>query len=321
MSTHASRMRGLLCPALVLGLLWPGSERAAAETAETILIRQALEKDRSGRRRGDAELVLSAFDDDHLVVYDAAGSIDPRAWTVAHASRQDYARVLEADLRVRRYDIERAVVFINEWKDKAFVTTIDSGAVIDRAGGRSRPYVAQSLWTFHKREEDWSVTGLVTALGDTATGPAAGRVVAPEVVAFLEDEAAQWTAGSAGGIAGALEEEVVAVDCYFSSTPAKWLIIFADRDELTAWLDERLEHVRYDVHREVLHAAANGDEAVAVTRDRLTATYAQGDARVEQDRVTAWLLTRSGGRWRASWMLWLAKPYGPPGSSAATALR
>jgi hypothetical protein len=57
----------------------------------------------------------------------------------------------------------------------------------------------------------------------------------------------------------------------------------------------------------------NGDEAVAVTRDRVTATYAAGEARVVQDRISGWLLRRSGGSWQAAWVWWKTKPFGDLG--------
>ena len=56
-----------------------------------------------------------------------------------------------------------------------------------------------------------------------------------------------------------------------------------------------------------------------MTRDRVTATYASGDARVTEDRFSTWLLTRSGGSWQVDWALWKTKPFGP--AEGATALR
>lgn len=304
---------------LALCIGWPAIV-PAAETAETILIRQALEKDRSGRRRGNAELVMSAYDEDHFVVYDGRGSIDPRAWSVQHASPQAYGKALEADLAANRYDIARVVVFINVWKDKAFATTIDSGTVTDRGSGASRVFGQRSLWTFHKPDEEWLATGVIVALGDTADGPVAGRLEDDAVAAFLLADAKEWSSNSRSGIRGGLDEEVVATECHYSSTPAKWLIMFADRDEIDEWLEYRLDRVDYDLERTVVHAVTTGDEAVAVTHDRVTATYAAGDATIRQDRMTAWLLTRRGGRWQAAWILWKSKSFGDQ-PAGATALR
>lgn len=303
----------ILCrilPAILLvTLLLPANQATAAETAETILIRQALEKDRSGRRRGDAELVMSAYDQDRFVAYDAGGSIDGRNWSVLHDSRESVASALATDLAARRYDIQRAVVFIHVWKTKAFVTTVDSGAVIDGATGARSPYTQSSLWTFRKLDEEWRATGVVVALGDTADAPAQGQLTAPEVATALDEHAAAWSQDSHSGVVGGLAEDVVIVDSYFSSNPAKWLIIFGDREEFDEWLGPRLENVDYDVESTVLHAVAQGDEAVAVSHTKVTATYASGEARVVDDRINTWLLSRSGGSWDVHWAWWKSKPF------------
>ena len=146
-----------------------------------------------------------------------------------------------------------------------------------------------------------------------------GQRLLDDVVRVLPQQAAQWNDGSRSGITSGLTEDAVIVDAYFSSNPAKWLIVFADREEIDEWLDDRLEVVDYSLERSVLHATVHGDEAVAVTRDRVTATYAAGDARVTEDRCSTWLLTRSGGSWQGDWALWKTKPFGP--AEGATALR
>ncbi len=298
-------------------LLIPAEPVGAAETAETILIRQALEKDRSGRRRGDAELVVSSYDEDRFIVYDAAGSIDGRGWSVLHESLEAAEAALETDLEQRRYDIKRSVVFIKVWKDKAFVTTVDSGAVIDAASGVRTPYKQNLLWTFRKLDDEWLATGIIVALGDSTAGHAMGRVEATDVSEALQEHATEWSNGSRSGITGDLTEEVVIVDAYFSSNPAKWLIIFSNREEIDEWLDSRLETVQYSLERSVLHAVARGEEAVAVTRDEVTATYSSGEARIVEQRVNTWLLTRSDGSWQVDWAWWKSKPF----DSDATALR
>ena len=297
------------CPAALGLLLLLPIESAFAATAETILIRQSLEKDRSGRRRGDAELVLSAYDEDRFVAYDAAGSADGRAWSILHDSRESMEQALKADLETRRYDIQRDVVLISVWKDKAFVTTLDSGAVIDAGTGARQPYAESLLWTFRKLDEEWLVTGVIIALGDTDAGPAAGTVQADDVVESLMDHAQQWNDDSHSGITGTLSEEAVITDSYFSSNPAKWLIMFSDREEIDEWLDDRLTAVEYDIERTVLHAVVKGDEAVAVTQDRVTASFTSGTEPLTQESLTTWFLTRSGGSWVVAWSWSKAKPF------------
>ena len=294
---------------LALTLLVPVDSAQAAETAETILIRQALDKDRTGRRRGDAELALSAYDEERFVVYDGGGSIDARGWSVLHGSRDAAALALEADLAAHRYDIKREVIFMGVWKNKAFVTTVDSGAVIDGATGARSPYSDRRLWTFRKLDEKWLATGAIVALGDTADGPASGKVEANDVASAVQAHAAEWSDDSHSGVVGGFTEDAVIVDSYFSTNPALWLIVFSDREEFDEWLDDRLKNVGYSIESTVLHAVSSGDEAVAVTRQRITATYASGEAKLVEDRYNTWLLTRSGGSWLVDWAWWKTKPY------------
>ena len=308
----AASLLALPLPALV-------SPLHAGETAETVLIRQILEKDRFGRRRGDAEIVTHGYDKDRFVVYDGAGSIDARAWTVRHASLGEYQAFLEADLAANRYDISRAVVFLKVWKNRGFAATLDSGAVIDRAGDSRRAFAQRTLWSFRKDEDQWKATGLVVALGDTSDGGAAGRLEDPEVAAALEEDARNWSEGRRGDILRGVREDFVGFECYHSSNPAAWLTIFAGREEFAGWLEQRLELVDYDIERTLLHAVSRGDEAVAVTRDRITAAYRAGDARLEQDRVSAWLLSRSDGRWRITCAWWKAKAFDPAGAPGGEA--
>lgn len=321
------RLRNLFLLSSAAGLVFSSTvlvaPLAASETAETVLIRQILEKDRFGRRRGDAEVVTYGYDKDRFVVYDGAGSIDVRAWTVRHSSLEEYQASLEADLAANRYDISRAVLFLTVWKNRAFAATLDSGVVIDRAGDSRRGFVQRAMWSFLKEDEEWKATSLVIAVGDTADGGAAGRVEDQEVAAALQEDARNWSEGSKGDILSGVQEDFVGNDCYYSSNPASWLTVFAGREEFGKWLEQRLEHVDYDIERTLLHAVSRGDEAVAVTRDRITVTYTAGDARLEQDRTSAWLLTRRGGRWRVTCAWWKAKSFDPPGApeGAPTAQR
>ena len=315
------RRRRHLVPGALLALSVPAlvGPLPAGETAETVVIRQILEKDRFGRRRGDAETVTHGYDKSRFVVYDGAGSIDARAWTVRYASLEEYQAFLEADLAANRYDITRAVLFLKVWKNRAFATTLDSGVVVDRAGDSRRDFVQRILWSFRKDDERWKATGLVIAVGDTSDGGAAGRLEDPEVAAALEEDARNWSEGRRGDILAGVDEDFVGTDCYHSSNPAAWLTIFADREEFAKWLEHRLDRVDYDVERTLLHAVSLGDEAVAVTRDRITATYLAGDSRLEQDRVSAWLLTRGDGGWRITCAWWKAKAFDPAGAPGGEA--
>ena len=290
----------VLIPALAL--LLPALPAWGAETAETVLIRQALEKDRSGMRRGDAELVASAMAE-NFVHYDARGSVDPAGWTIPHEDLASYAGDLETDLQARRYDISRTVTFLHVYKQKALVTTVDSGWVQDRATEERQPYARTSLWTFRKLDEEWLATGLVSALGDSASGPAPAGSAAPEALSsFLMGEAADWTDGDAGGVLDHFDEEFVGYDSYTSSNPAKLVVIFGNAEEFEEWLRERLSLVDYTVERSVVSAklGAGGTEAIAITDETVSVAHRQGTATSERQRRVVWTLSRRSGAWKVT---------------------
>ncbi len=302
----------------VVLMLLPPTPIEAAETAETILIRTALSKDLAGRRRGDADLVVDAYDEERLVVYNGGGSASAAAWTPLFNDRDAYVDQIAEQLRLNRYDINREVVFMQVWGDKAFVTTTDSGFVIHRESEISTPLHERRLWTLNKQDDEWLVTGLVADYGDTTDGAVPTGIANEQVANVLREEAAAWSKGSVSGVVGHVDDEFVAIESFFSANPAKWLIIFGDRDEYRLWLDERLDRVDYTVKREILHVAvgAKGQEAVAVTRDQIRAEPIAGDAIHEQERLSHWLLTRQGGDWAISWVFWKAADIPLAGSTA-----
>ena len=278
-------------------------QKLAAETAETILIRQVLEKDRSGRRRGDIELTLSKYDEERFVHYAGGGLIDPLGWRVQHEDLASYSDALEKDLRTNRYDIQRGATLISVRLNKAFVTTVDSGRLIDRASGAVRPFAITRLWTFRKEEDEWLVTGLVDSLGDVAAGPYVGSTgVDEEVATVLKAEAEAWRDGSVGDVVTHYDDEYVGYDAYHTILPATWLITFNDADELEDWLDKRFSLTSYDVQREVLHVSkgATGVEAVAVTREKVAARYEKGTAVHSHEGFAFWTLSRRGGTWKVT---------------------
>ena len=124
----------------------------AAETPETLLIRQSLGNDKFGHRRGDVDLALSTYAE-NFVAYEGHNSADPRSWSVLHEDRAGFAQALATDLKTNRYDMERAVPFVLVLEKKAIATTLDSGQVVDLQSSAARPLKVQRLWTFSKTEE------------------------------------------------------------------------------------------------------------------------------------------------------------------------
>ena len=305
-------MKTTILSVTALLLLPMGSERAVGETAETVLIRQAIEKDRSGRRRGDAELAASVCAE-KFVAYAGNNLIDPVGWTVRHETPESYSASLAEELQQRRYDIRRTATFLHVWKNKAMVTSVDSGWVVDRASGEKSEYAATTFWMFHKDGEDWLVTGLVADLGDTTAGPHPGTGGAPEpaIVTLLEGEAAGWRNGDAAAILRCFDDEFTGYEGFFSSNPALWYIILEDAEEMEEWLDDRLPLVDYDLQRQVIHTSVSkgGTEALAVTREKVTASPTQGDVKHQLDRRVAWTLSRKTGAWKVTSMMLAMKDF------------
>ncbi len=200
----------------------------AAETPETILIRQTLSADLSGHRRGDAELVLSAYDE-HFAAYSGNNSSDPRVWQIRFESRPSFAASLERDLQAHRYDTERTVPRIQVRGDVATATTIDSGQVIDRQSGDAKTLYEERFWTLLKREDRWLVTSFVASLGDESS--TLDTATNTEVQALLEQEETARENGDQSGLLSLYAEHFSGYDGLDSLDPASWKLIFSGTQE------------------------------------------------------------------------------------------
>ena len=293
-----------LCAIVLLSSL---AARAGVET-EGVLIRQALEKERFGKRRGDVELMVGVYAP-NFVVYDGGGAADAMGWTVVHESGPSYAAALEDELTRHRHDVIRLVPFLKVIESVAVVTTVDSGEVIDRASGTRRPYRMQGLWTFRKVEEDWLATSFVSNVGDSTLGPFTGSQSSgsrgSEVMDALQAEAEAWNGGDAGSVAGFLDEDFVAYDAYDKWDPATWLIIFSNPLEFRTWLDRRFDLTDYQIERQIVHLSigSDGNAAIAVTADKVSTSHRLGSATHRRDRHVLWTLSRRSGDWKATNMI------------------
>ena len=280
---------------------------ALADAAATLLIHQALGKELSGRRRGNVELMTSAYDENRFVVYDGGGRVDPVGWRVVHESASEYARALEEDLGASKYDIQRTYLLVNVLEGRAFVAVVDSGSVIDRATGSASQYWANDLWFFEKRDEEWFATGFIHDIGDSTAGRFTGDVaVDAEVAEFLEEEAQGWREGSAGTLGELYDDRITVVDAYGLITPASWIVVFSGEKAWKEWLGSRLGLTTYDIDRKLLHTSmgASGTEAIAVAREKVTVGHTLGNATHSADRHVLWTLTKRGGSWRVTNLLW-----------------
>ncbi|MBI2504824.1 MAG: nuclear transport factor 2 family protein, partial [Candidatus Latescibacteria bacterium] len=270
----------------------------ADETPETLLIRQALDNDKFGRRRGEVDLALSALAP-QVVVYAGQRSADPRAWQVLHENLDAFKGAVEQDLRANRYEIERQVPYIHVRGKKAIVTTLDSGQVVDRASGTARPFRSECLWYFAKIEDKWLATGVVQAFGDELLVPASGGGV-EEIAEVLREEEEGWEQGSAGGLAGLYDEDFIIMDAVDLLRPEKWVLLLGATEELEKWLDKRLQRTRYQLDRQVVHTylSPGGREALVLTREQVRATYESGPVTHQLDRWVLWTLSRRSGSWK-----------------------
>ena len=295
-------MQNAICLLFVLLALPPfAAPSRAGETPETLLIRRALASDIAGHRRADAELALKAYHP-HFVAYQGHANSDPRAWTVLHENREAFADQLTADLSAQRYEVTRTVPFIAVRATHAIATSVDSGRVVDRQTSEAVLVVVHRFWTFLREEDDWLATAMVADLGDTLL-PAAGAPANGEIAELLQREGQAWEAGS--GILGFFDADFTGYEALGTFKPASYKIAFSGSEELEKWLDKRLPYVQYDLDRKVLHTAigAAGDEALAVTHEKVAVEHVKGPAKHHQERYVFWTLSRRSGSWKITNMV------------------
>ena len=293
-------MHKLITILLSLLILDAPQPSVASEATEGVIIRQALEKERFGRRRGDAELALGICSPG-FVVYDGAGAEDMLAWTVKHSSPEAFATSLAEELESTRFDVLRSVTFLKVIENEAIVAVVDSGHAIALASGERRPYRSANLWRFRKQEDRWLATSLVSDFGDSTLGPFTGLPAdkaAAGVVETLRAEAEGWNAGDARAIVSNLDEHFTAFDAYGKFGIATWLIIFNNPQGYESWLTKRFDLTDYKMKRTIVHVSVNGDEALAVTADDVVTSYRLGSATHGENRHVFWTLSRRSGDWK-----------------------
>jgi ketosteroid isomerase-like protein len=295
-------MTRLFAALFVALLFYTGTD--AAETPETILIRQTLGTDLSGHRRGDADLVLSSYDA-YFVSYDAHGSNDPHAWTITLEGRDSFAEQLKTDLQKNRYETERTIPSIQVRADVATATTLDSGQIINRQSGAVRTIYEKRFWTLFKSEDRWRATAVVTELGETAAAAKKGSNDSA-ISAVLEREKQGREAGDAAAISSLFAEHFSGYRGKNSLNPAAWQLIFNGTEELEKHLAKRLPHVTYRINRQIVqtHVGARGNEAIAITREDVSIQHARGEVQHEMDRYVMWTLSKRDGTWKITNMLY-----------------
>ena len=293
-------MKNRALPAFILLLLSTATAAGAADTPETLLIRQALNNDKFGMRRGieHLDVALSAVAP-NFVVYAGNNTLDPRGWQILHEDREAYAQTLSAKLTENQYDIERAIPHILVLEKKAVATTLDSGFVINRTTG-SREFVKSArLWTFMKFDEEWLATAYVADIGEDTSGPRHPSIEDEEISVLLEEERQGWISGSASSIVAPLHETFTGLNGMSTHAPTSWASLFADPVSYEKWVSKRVRRTKYDIEREVVYVTVGParKEALALTHDRISTGYEAGDAVHDLDRYALWTLSQRSGDW------------------------
>ena len=136
----------------------------------------------------------------------------------------------------------------------------------------------------------------------TTVGITRESEVVPELTELLKAEEESWEQGSTGAIAGLYVEKLAAYNSGNKVEPQSWKIIFGHREDWESWLTKRLRHAMYEIDRNVVYTTvgADGQEAIAVTRETVTTKYDKGPAIHSLDRYVLWLASRKSGSWRIS---------------------
>lgn len=140
---------------------------------------------------------------------------------------------------------------------------------------------------------------MVQELGGELPSPTSGQV-AEEIAEVLRDEEAGWEKGSVSALTGLYEEDFVIVDAADSLRADKWVLLLGSAEEMEKWLDKRLQRTHYQLDRQILHTylSPGGGEALALTREKVSATYDSGPAGHQLERWVLWTLSRRSGSWK-----------------------
>ncbi|NKB67487.1 MAG: hypothetical protein GKR89_10530 [Candidatus Latescibacteria bacterium] len=276
----------------------------AAETPETVLIRQLLNAENFAHRRGDIDQMLS-FYASSAAIYQGDAAMDPRKWSILHEQPAAFGQALAAEGPYQRV---RTVAFVHVLEDRAFATTQDEAS--DRQGGIGQADPGRALWFLAKEQDVWKITGVVHFWAEWAGRPAASEPISPQIRALLQSESESWTQQQPEAVVDLYDKGFMALDGYGTVTPPTWKIVFAGHRAWGDWVRLRLLRAHYQIQRRIVytHLGATGQKALAVSRDALTTTYKRGPATHQLNRYVVWFLSRQGDQWRISRLLYHIGP-------------
>jgi hypothetical protein len=107
-------------------------------------------------------------------------------------------------------------------------------------------------------------------------------------------------------VAGRYDEDFAIMDAGGLLRPEKWVLLLGSAEEMEKWLDKRLQRTRYQLDRQILHTylSPGGGEALALTREQVSATYESGPASHQLERWVLWTLSRRSGSWKVTSVLY-----------------
>lgn len=294
--------------AAVLACVWI-STTCAAETTETIAIREVFAKEVTGWKRGDVDLTISAYAP-YFTGYYGAESEDPALWRVCLSNLDQLEARLTEEFSKIRYDIYRVPVYFHVIANKALVVTEESGTRTDRATGVSDEFAYINLWMLAKIEERWKITGFVHRTSpDTLASQTydlfpvndeTGAAPPGPLANMLEKDTKGWQDGSTGTITSLCTEEFTGYEGFGNSGIITWQVNFSDTDILRAFCKKRFSRTGYEVSRSPVHFSMSGDKALMVTEEEGATTHQATGMKRTFDGRTLWMLEKKGGGWKVA---------------------
>tara|TARA_B100001250_G_scaffold409587_1_gene434238 strand:+ start:19988 stop:20908 length:921 start_codon:yes stop_codon:yes gene_type:complete len=284
------------------------SEIYASETPETILIRQTLRLDLSGKRRSDSDIALSAYDKS-FVAYNAENNNDPRRWNVVIEGRQALENNLKNDLKIYRYELQRTIPNIKVRGLVATATSLDSGKVVNRDTGEIEPVFETQFWTLVKEDDDWSISSNVRNVGSNSI-ESTDYSIDDDIKSLLTRISKTRQSGDLS-TTDFFSKNFIGYDANNNFDPASWNIIFSGSEEFSKYLAQRTPHVDYTINRTLTSARVgpSGHEAIAMTRETVLAHHKKGESKHSIKRNVFWTLSKQNeDDWKVTSMAYNCGP-------------
>lgn len=304
---HWPNRRASIPLLLIIATLF--SEIYASETPETILIRQTLRMDLSGKRRSDFDLAISAYGK-NFVEYNAGNYDDPRKWDVLIEGHQALLNRLKNDVKTYRYELQRTIPTIKVRGLVATATSLDSGNVVNRDTGEIQNIYETQFWTLIKEDDDWSISSTVRNVGNNSVD-STDYSIDDDIKTLLTRISNARESGDLSTLTDFFSKHFIGYDANNNFDPVSWNIIFSGSEEFSKYLAQRTPHVDYTINRTLTsaHVGPSGHEAIAMTRETILASHKKGDSKHSIERNVFWTLSKQNeGDWKVTSMAYNCGP-------------